>query len=287
MMNCTSVRRQIRMVVGCSLSFFAVVAMADDTVSISDSLYALSNPEDANVAQPNAWHFTVGAGMVVMPKFPGASGSKVEGVPLLGASYGRYFIGSNPDAGALLALGGYLYRDSNWRVGLAVTYDFIEPRQESDDSRLYGLGDVKRTAHAELFAVYTLAWMSARGSVSTDIAGNKRGTVATFDVMARYQPIPQLTLTAGPGLTWGSSQYNQTYFGVNDEQSARSGLPGYSPSSGLNNLRFSVGANYRLATHWNVGATITAAWLQGDSGNSPIVEKKNQMTYGLFANYLF
>lgn len=286
-MRYTSIRRKTSLLLGCALSLLAAPAMADDPVSISDSLYALSNPDDANVAQPNAWHFTVGGGMVVMPKFPGASGSKVEGVPLLGASYGRYFIGSNPDAGALLSLGAYLYRNSNWRVGLAVTYDFIEPRQESDDPRLHGLGDVQRTAHAELFVVYTYAWVSARGSVLTDIAGKDRGTVATFDVMARYQPIPQLTLTAGPGLTWASSEYNQTYFGIDAEQSARSGLAAFSPGSGVNNLSFSVGANYRLAARWNIGASITAAWLRGDSGDSPIVEKKNQMTYALFASYLF
>ncbi|WP_322032230.1 MipA/OmpV family protein [Paraburkholderia sp. J76] len=145
-----------------------------------------------------------GYGVVNMPKFPVASGTKWEAVPLVSASYDRFFIGANPDAASLVSLGAYLYRDANWRVGVALTYDFIEPRSESDDARLNGLGDIKRTAHAELFGVYSRQFIAARASVLTDIAGNDRGAVITFDVLAKYEPLAGLTLTAGPGFTWAS-----------------------------------------------------------------------------------
>jgi outer membrane protein len=279
----------IKMLAGSVLSLFAVAAMADDTLGLPESLYSIGAPEitETPSASSSPWRFSVGAGVVNMPKFPGASSTKWEVVPSVSANYGRFFIGANPDAASLLSLGAYLYRDSNWRVGAAVTYDFIEPRSESDDPRLQGLGDVKRTAHAELFGVYTYQFISARASVLTDIAGNGRGTVATFDVMGRYQPIPQLTLGAGPGLTWGSSKYNETYFGVTPEQSARSGLPTFSAGSGLNQLRFSINGAYRIATRWNVGASVSFAWLRGDASDSPITEKTSQITYGLFCNYVF
>ncbi|NML32507.1 MipA/OmpV family protein [Paraburkholderia antibiotica] len=281
--------RMIKVLVGSALSLFAVAAMADDTLGLSEGLYSVGAPEvtQSAGAGTSPWRFTVGAGVVNMPKFPGASGTKWEVVPVVSANYDRFFIGSNPDAASILSLGAYLYRDSNWRIGAAITYDFIDPRNESDDSRLHGLGDVKRTAHAELFGVYTYQFITARASVLTDIAGNDRGTVATFDLLGRYQPIPQLTLSAGPGLTWASSKYNETYFGVNSEQSARSGLPTYSAGSGLNQLRFSVNGAYRIATNWNVGASVSFAWLRGDANDSPITEKTSQITYGLFANYLF
>lgn len=270
-----------------ALSVLPVAAFADDTLSPSESLFALVPADEAGVPQPDVWRFNVGGGLFVMPTFPGASDSEVRAVPLIGASYGRFFVGANPDAGALLSLGAYLYRDSNWRAGVALSYDVIKPRDESDDDHLQGLGDVKRTAHAELFAVYTWHWLSVRGSVLTDIAGNDRGTVATLDAMGRYQATPQLTLTAGPGMSWTSSQYNRAYFGVDTGQSSRSGLPVYSPGSGVSTLRFSLGANYRIDRHWNVGATIVAAWLRGDAGDSPVTQKKNQMTYGLLASYRF
>ncbi|MFT4069969.1 MipA/OmpV family protein [Paraburkholderia sp.] len=284
-----SMPRVMKVLAGSALSMFAVAAMADDTLGLSESLYSVGAPEITQTPAANAspWRFSIGAGVVNMPKFPGASGTKWEVVPSVSANYDRFFIGANPDAASLLSLGAYLYRDSNWRVGAAITYDFIQPRSESDDSRLHGLGDVKRTAHAELFGVYTYQFISARASVLTDIAGNDRGTVATFDLLGRYQPIPQLTLSAGPGLTWASSKYNETYFGVTSEQSARSGLPTFSAGSGLNQLRFSLNGAYRIAPRWNVGASVSFAWLRGDATDSPITEKTSQITYGLFCNYLF
>ncbi|OLL28048.1 hypothetical protein BTH42_29160 [Burkholderia sp. SRS-W-2-2016] len=278
-----------KVLVGSALSLFALAAMADDTLGLSEGLYSVGAPEvtQGTGVSTSPWRFAVGAGVVNMPKYPGASGTKWEVVPAVSVNYDRFFLGANPDAASVLALGAYLYRDSNWRVGAAITYDFIEPRSESDDARLHGLGDVKRTAHAELFGVYTYQFITARASVLTDIAGNDRGTVATFDLLGRYEPIPQLTLSAGPGLTWGSSKYNETYFGVTPEQSARSGLPTYSAGSGLSQVRFSINGAYRIAARWNVGASVSFAWLQGDASDSPITQKTSQITYGLFANYLF
>jgi outer membrane protein len=284
-----SMRCMSKLIAGSALSLFAVTAMADDTLGLSESFYSLADLDyrATTSGAPSPWRFSVGAGVVNMPKFPGSSGTKWEVVPAVSVSYDRFFIGANPDAASILSLGAYLYRDSNWRVGAAITYDFIEPRNESDDARLHGLGDIKRTAHAELFGVFTYQFVAARASVLTDIAGNDRGTVVTFDVMGKYEPIPGLTLSAGPGLTWASSDYNETYFGVNAEQSARSGLPGFSASSGLNQLRFSVGGVYRIGRHWNVGANAAFAWLRGDASDSPITEKTSQISYGLFCTYLF
>jgi outer membrane protein len=251
-------------------------AMADTDVPVTPDL-----------SQKDTWHFSVGAGVVSQPKYTGASNRKFEPVPLLSASYGRYFVGASPDAATPLGIGAYLYRDSHWRIGAALSYDFIKPRKESDDDRLHGLGDVDRTAHASVFASYTLDWFTARSSVSTDIAGKHQGTTATVDLEAKYTPVARLTFTAGPGITWASSQYEQTFYGVNATQSAQSGLRQYSPKSGISSIRFSVGANYALTNHWNIGARVTASNLRGDAGDSPIVEKKDQISYGAFASYRF
>lgn len=262
-------------------------AWADDTVGTSEALYALQPPGATEGGARDAWRFSVGAGVVNLPRFPGSSRSRTEAVPTIGASRGRVFIGANPDAGALLSLGGYVVRNEAWRVGAAVTYDFIEPREESEDVHLYGLGDIDRTTHAEVFAIYTHGWASVRGSLTSDIGGNSRGAVATLDFTGRYQPDPRWVFTAGPGLSWASDQYNRAYFGVTQQQSVDSSFPVYGPGSGLYNLRFSTAGAYRPTPHWNIGGAATAAWLQGDAADSPVTQKKNQMTYTVFVTYLF
>jgi outer membrane protein len=252
-------------------------AMADESTS----------PVSPNTLSPDAWHFTVGGGFLSLPKYPGASDRKFEPLPLLGASHGRYFFGAVPDANTPLGMGAYLYRDAHWQVAALLSYDFIQPRDQSDDARLQGLGDIARTAHAGMFGSYTLDRFTVRGSVLTDILGKHEGTVATLGVEGKVQAADRLTLSAGPGLTWGSSQYSQTFYGVNAGQSARSGLAAYAPDSGIASVNFSVKANYRLSPRWGVGATVVASELRGDVSGSPIVEKKAQVTYGLFSSYLF
>ena len=262
-------------------------ARADDASGSYGALYALAPQDASSTGARDAWRFTLGAGAASMPNFPGASGRKTEAFPLLGASRGSFFAGSNPDAGALLSIGAYAVRNEDWRVGAALTYDFIAPREESDDAHLRGLGDIDRSTHAEVFAVYTHDWASLRGSVTSDIGGNSRGAVATLDLTGRYQPDPRWVFTAGPGLSWGSSQYARTFFGVTPQQSADSGLSAYRPGSGLYSWRFTLAGAYLASAHWNLGGAVTAAWLQSDAKDSPVAQKTSQNTYTLFASYIF
>jgi outer membrane scaffolding protein for murein synthesis (MipA/OmpV family) len=265
------------LILGAMLCAGSVQAMADDVTA----------PQPSEPMSSDGWHFTVGAGLLSLPEYPGASDRKFEPIPLLGASNGRYFIGTVPETNTPLGIGAYLYKDSHWQLAALLSYDFIQPRDQSDDARLQGLGDIPRTAHAGLFSSYTLDWFTAKGSVMTDILGKHEGTVATLGLAGTYRPVDALALSAGPGLTWGSSQYNRTFYGVDLGQSARSGLPEYTPGAGVASLNVSVKADYRLSRQWNVGATVIAAKLRGDVGGSPIVEKKTQVTYGVFSSYRF
>ncbi|MGF6768038.1 outer membrane protein [Paraburkholderia sp. GAS199] len=235
----------------------------------------------------DGWRYSLGLGVFETPRYPGASVTRFQPAPIVGVGYGRFFFGSVADANVPFGLGAFLYRDNHFRLGIALSYDLVKPRKASDDVHLSGLPDIDGTAHATLFASYNLDWLSVVGAVSQDIAGKHEGTTASLDLMGKYSPVNRLTLTAGPGITWGSAQYNQTFFGVNAGDSVRSELPAYSPGSGIAAVRVTAGASYALNKHWNLGARVVASRLPGVVGNSPVVEKKTQMTYGVIANYVF
>lgn len=235
----------------------------------------------------DGWRYSLGLGVFETPKYPGASTTRFQPAPIVGVGYGRFFFGSVADANVPFGLGAFLYRDDHFRLGVALSYDLVKPRKASDDDHLRGLPDIDATAHATLFASYNLDWLSLVGAVSQDVAGKHEGATASLDLLGKYSPINGLTLTAGPGITWGSAQYNQTYFGVNAEDSARSGLPTYTPGAGVAAVRVTAGASYVLNKHWNLGARVVASKLPGAVGNSPVVQKKTQMTYGVIANYAF
>ena len=250
-------------------------AMAPDVPRVGQSQY------------DGKWHFNLGLGVMVMPKYPGANTHKADVLPIVGATNGRFFVGAGPDSPSPFGVGVYLFKSEHFRVGTDVSYDFISPRKASDDSRLRGLGDVYRTAHASIFASYDIAWLTAKANIATDIGGKDEGTVGTFDVLGKYEPIPGVSISAGPGLTYGSSQYMETFYGVTGAQSARSGLQERSASGGLSTIRFSFNTNYKISEHWGLGTQIAISRLTGDAADSPIVRSKNQLGLGVFANYRF
>jgi outer membrane protein len=236
---------------------------------------------------PEQWQFTLGAGVLSRPLYPGSDRSKTFALPIFSATYGRYFFGSLPGSGIPAGLGAYLYRDEHWRLGVALGADLTSPRKEGDDPRLHGLGDIKGTERASVFAAYTYQWLSLRGALSQDIGGKHQGTLASLDLRGEYRPSDRLTLFAGPGITWADSKHTQTFYGVDATQSAASGLPQFTAKSGVESLRLNVGADYRLTPQWTVGALASAGTLRGDAANSPITVRKTQDTFAVFARYRF
>lgn len=238
------------------------------------------------VPPAGGWKFTAGAGVVSGPEYPGSDQQKTRVVPLLGASYGRFFIGGMPGGGPL-GVGAYLLRDRNWQLGVGLGGGIGKVRKESDDSRLAGLGDIKSTTQASVFGSYRLGWAALRGTVSTDIGGKDQGTHASLELEGRYALLPALTLTGGPGLTWTDRKHAQTFYGVSAAQSASSGKPQYSADGGISNLRLSVGLDYGISRQWSLGTRVTAGKLRGSAADSPITRDASPVSVGVFSAYRF
>ena len=258
-----------------------LLAVTGSCVAAFASQNALSQEET------DAWRFTVGVGAMSEPEYPGSDESEIDPLPVLSAERGRYFFGSVPGAGVPAGLGAYLIRNEHWRVGVGLGTDFEDPREESDSPRLRGLGDVEASAMGAAFASYTHKWLVVRFAAVTDIGDKEQGTRASVDLEGKYSPFDKLVLTAGPGLTWADSEYNQTLFGIDALQSARSGQAAYAAEGGVNSWRFTVGANYRLTENWGLGARFVAASLEGDAADSPITENETQNMLAVFATYAF
>ena len=237
-------------------------------------------------AQETPWRVNLGGGLVSAPKFPGADSQRVLALPIVAASYGRFFFGADPGAAGLGGLGVNLYQDAHWRFAAAVS-EGLSRRRQSDDPRLQGLGDVDRTVSAGVGLAYTQDWFTLRANVRTDIRNRGQGTLARLDARGRYRLNEQWIVYAGPGLTWADSSYTQTFFGVNATQSTASGLPQFAAHSGLNSLHFSLGSGYRFDSHWGAGMFGSISRLQGDAASSPITEAKSQRIVGIVVSYRF
>lgn len=272
------------------LTAFSMAVVVVATAPLTSSPAAAQSAGRPAMANDNSWQFTVGGGVVSRPAYPGSGKTEVDFVPLLSASQGRFMAGALPGSGIPVGVGAFLIAEPQLRLGVGIGGGFSKPRVAGDYPRLRGLGDIDNTLRGSIFGSYNTpgpAGLTLRGSVQTDLGGKKQGTLATLDLEGRAALTDQFSISAGPGVTWADSTYSQTFFGINAAQSAASNRPMYRANSGINSVRFTVGANYQLTANWGVRAFVTAARLQGDAADSPITEKRSQNSAGVFVSYRF
>jgi len=246
------------------------------------ALALLLTPGLAAAAEPgDPWQVALGAGLSTRPQYPGSDDTRLQPLPIFDISYrNRWFLRSSD------GLGAYLVRGENCWISASVTPDLTR-RRETDDTRLRGLGSVHETARAMLKAGYRLGWLSGTVAASSDIAGQRQGTLLDFELDARQALTERLQFEGGIGARWANRQYNSSFFGIDAQQSAASGLPQYAAGSGFSDLRAFVGASYGIDQHWSASARITAARLVGDDAGSPITERKLFTGFAAFAVYHF
>jgi outer membrane protein len=235
------------------------------------------------------WNITLGLVMVDGEKFPGSDKRKLHVYPLGEVVYkDTFFFKGDPIPGATIrGLGAYLFKNEHWAVTASLAPDFTE-RREQDDVRLRGLGNVATTMRAALAASYSRDWWRISGAVTQDLSSKKKeGVKGGFDFVATWHATEHLTLDAGPGVTIANGENTRTFFGVTPLQSARSGYAVYDPSGGVQNIRFSVGMNYRLGGGWFAGAFASESKLRGDAANSPFIERKQEFSFGSFIGHHF
>jgi len=251
---------------------------------------ALAAPAAVNAQPapaPDAWNFTVGLGVVSQPEYPGADDQKTRAAPLLIANKGRWTLGALPSAGVPFGVAYEFLDTPAWRFGIAAGSGFAKPREEGDDPRLAGLGDIDNTAQLALFGSYRKDWFTARAAISTDVGGKDHGTFALVDLEGRYAVNDRFWLSAAPGFTLADGRRQQTFFGIDAGQSARSGRPQYHPEGGLNSWRLALGGDWRITPQFGLGGRVVFSRLQGDAARSPITQDANQTSVSIFTSYRF
>jgi outer membrane protein len=111
-------------------------------------------------------------------------------------------------------------------------------------------------------------------SAKQDIADEHGGFLADASVRAFYPISRSFVLAYGAGLTYGSSDYMDTYFGVDAVDSAVTGLRRFGADAGFRDVRLSLMAIQSLSINWHVAAGAVYSRLLGDAKDSPVVSDR-------------
>ena len=169
--------------------------------------------------------------------------------------------------------------NKNWAVGPVLNYRF--ERSDVDDELVDRMRDIEGAFEGGLFAAWS--WIQQRDprhrfttSVQFlhDISDEHEGYLA--NVSARYfKPVSRpLTLSIGTTLTYGSEDYMQTYFGVDADNAARSGLRQFAADGGVRDIRVPIMVLWSLSPKWHLTGGLVYSRLLGDAADSPVTDDR-------------
>lgn len=258
------------------LSKFARFAL----LSFVCSAYANAHADESGDIA-SKWKVSIGPGVVATPKYPGSSKLELIPLPSLDISYDDRIFSQGFDV-----LGVNALRSDAYHAGAAITFD-LQSRNESDDPRLHGLGNVHTGPKLKLFADYSASFLTGSVAAYQDIAGNNQGLYVSADLAANLPITPNFLVSFGPGLTWANAQYTRTFFGVSPQQSSASGLSAYDTSSGIRDVHLNAYTSYNFTKHWIGSVAATVGRLEGNAGHSPVTVQRTEVNVFAALNYKF
>lgn len=205
----------------------------------------------------------IGAGAGVVPVYEGASDYKVLAMPAFDLRYGDFYL--------------------NFRNGLGATW--VRGRRAKDSPE--GIGKVKNAIGSRAFVRYFLDDAISLTAGLTHSYGGTDGTQADLRLGYRFRPSRQVMLLPAASLTWANGKHMRRYFGISEEQAARSGLPVFDADSGIKDVSVSLSVIYSLSRHWHVNANASLTRYLGDASDSPINERTWQPILLIGAGYRF
>lgn len=217
----------------------------------------------------------IGLDLSYGPEFQGARKRQFGYRPVVYLRYGRLSISSasgfvNKRGGDIVrGLGLEMLRRDNLRVSLGLRYD--GGRNEDSSSLLAGLGDVPATLRVRASVVWRPGgpWRLGAGW-SVDAFGRGGGNYGQLDASWERRLSPSTVLTLATGLSLAGETYMQTYYGISEAQSERSGYPVHAAGGGLRDVSASAGLRHEFDADWTLAGGIGIARLLGPAAASPL-----------------
>ena len=266
-----------------SSTCFATVALAGNAAiedaelwaDVSEEINETRGYEDIKNAD-RKWAVSVGVAARVAPDYEGSN---------------DYGFGFGPNISAVWrdtifykgrTLGANLIRKENFKAGVILAK--ASGRDEDDNDKLEGLGDVDGGIEAGGFVFYKKKPWRFKAEARQEVNSGHDGALVELSAGSKL-PFAKTLIFIELGTTWASDNYMKSFFGIDSQQSASSGLERHRADAGIKDINISVSAGYPITNRWRIGMTMEYKKLLGDAADSPIVDDKNQFVAGIGLSY--
>ncbi len=261
---------------------FASLSAANETMDeaelwadISEEINEAPVYEDAE-PDKRKWSLTIGVSGGVSPDYEGSNDYE--------SGFGPNFIVTWRDTIFYRgnSLGVNIIRQKNLKAGLIAAR--AAKRKEDDNDKLEGLGDIDGGIEVGGFVTYKNKPWRFKAEARQEVDSGHEGALLELSVGTDL-PLAKPLVFVELGTTLVDDDYMESFFGVDSQQSADSGLKKYNADAGIKDVNLSISAGYPLSDRWRIAAMVEYKRLLGDAADSPIVDDKNQFIAGLGLTY--
>ena len=281
-------RRSICFPVICTIAllfniiFYVNPTNADDTIDKADLWLEVAeeideapgyeNPEDSI----RNWAIDVGIIGGVSPDYEGSNDYEFGMAPNFSITWKEliWFKGKS--------LGANLVRQGGWTAGPLIAKS--SGRDEDDNDKLKGLDDVDGGVDVGVFAKYRKKPFRFELDMRQDTGSGNEGALIKVSAGLRG-PFEKPWLQTMLHATWASDNYMESFFGISEKESVRSGLRKFDANSGIKDIGIGLSSGTRFWKKWKIGVSLQYKRLLGDAADSPIVDDKNQFLAGMSIVY--
>ena len=150
---------------------------------------------------------------------------------------------------------------------------YRKKRDDVENTKVDRLKEVDAATEAGAFVGYTTGKLSMDVSYATDVSSEHDGYLWYLNGRYKHPVNERFSLTFGVHLAWADDDFMKTYFGVTGGESAKSGLPKYSASSGFKDAGSGITGVYKFNKTWGMAANVGYTRMLNDAEDSPLVSK--------------
>jgi len=241
------------------------------TCAVFAGLLGLWGIADPALASPITGE--VGAGLSYQPHDPTGSRYETRPVPYLDLDWGPVSLSTDD---------GLTWSALNTNGSTAGPYiNYLQGR--TSNGELQGLRNVSDMAEVGGFIQYAPAdfWrVYARMGQAVGGGHSQSGALGKVGGELGYPLGGGIIGSSGLAANFADARQTQTYFGVDANESAASGIRPYNASGGFQNLTLTQSFEFPLASHWSLLTSASWIHLVGSAANSSIVKETGDVNQG-------
>lgn len=181
--------------------------------------------------------------------------------------------------------GFYAYKDNTHQARLGLTYDGRSFDPDDAHGELQGLDERKNSIMAHASYMYVSPIGGFRMKAATDVSNRHDGTTVTLSHLSKFGS-GKATIYPQIGVTWRNEDYNNYYYGVSSDESARTGVTAYHAKSSINPF-VSATLFYDITDNVTIIGNQRLEWLSDEQKNSPMTDGEISSTTRIGVNYKF